>query len=54
MTEGVARNPAAPTSAMNATAATIQAGCRRRSRLTRPSLDDPGRRGEWPAGHHAQ
>ena len=36
--DGVARNPAAPTSATKATAATSQAGCRRRFFVTRTSL----------------
>src|SRR5689334_24053455 len=50
-TPGVARKPAAPTSATNATTATDQAGC---SLLTRPSLRDFVREDEWPGSQCAQ
>src|SRR5690349_20028468 len=50
-TPGVARKPAAPTSATNATTATDQAGC---SLLTRPSLRDLVREDEWPGSQCAQ
>src|SRR5690348_17335566 len=50
-TPGVARKPAAPTSATSATAATDQAGC---TLLTRTVFPDAGREDEWPGSHCAQ
>src|SRR5690242_20769690 len=50
-TPGVARKPAAPTSATNAMAATDQAGC---TLLTRPSFRDLSQEDEWPGSHCAQ
>src|SRR5690349_2023985 len=52
MTEGVDRKPAAPIRAMNATAATDQAGWKRgfTFRILRASV----RPDEWPESHDAQ
>ena len=52
-TDGVARNPAAPTSATKATAATTQAGWSRRRDFTFEVSVTLDRADEWPESHDA-
>jgi hypothetical protein len=53
-TDGVARNPAAPTMATKVTVATVQAGWINRVRLTRAVWRAGDRTDEWPTSHGAQ